>query len=214
MTHLDLKTIEELPSRFRANFINSVTGYKSCNLIGTRSSQGISNLAIFSSLVHIGSSPAMLGFILRPLTVRRDTFDNIRQLGQFTINQVSSLIAEQAHQTAAKYEQQLSEFEAVDLTEQYLDDFKAPYVAESMIKIGCSYRNHYPIEENGCILVIGSVDHAYFPADIQDPDGFLELDKINTMAAMGLDGYALPRFLGRLSYARPHSKPELIEHGS
>ncbi|QBA63492.1 flavin reductase family protein [Muriicola soli] len=214
MAHLDLQEIEKLNSRYRANFINSITGYKSCNLLGTRSSEGNSNLAIFSSLLHIGSSPALIGFVLRPLTVRRDSFNNIKQTGQFTVNQVSSEFFKQAHQTAAKYKEEDSEFEAVGLTAQYLDDFKAPYVKESQLKIGCTYKNHYLLEENGCILVIGAVEHIYFPQAIQDPDGFLELNKINTVTAMGQDGYALPAFLGRLSYARPGSEPNFIEHGS
>ncbi|MBT8285579.1 MAG: flavin reductase [Flavobacteriaceae bacterium] len=214
MTHIDLEYINNLDSRFRANFINSLTGYKSCNLIGTCSAKGEANLAIFSSLMHIGSSPALLGFVLRPLTVRRDTFENIKQTGLFTVNQVASDFLEQAHQTAAKYRQQEPEFEAVGLNEHYLDGFKAPYVAESQIKIGCSYKNHYLLEENDCILVIGAVEHIYFPDHIQHTDGFLELDKINTMAAMGQDGYALPKFLGRLSYARPESKPHFIKNGA
>ncbi|MEZ2415918.1 flavin reductase family protein [Muriicola sp. E247] len=214
MTHIDLERIDKLDSRFRANFINSLTGYKSCNLIGTRSEKGETNLAIFSSLVHIGSSPAMLGFILRPLTVRRDTFENIKQTGLYTVNQVASDFLDQAHQTAAKYKQQTSEFKEVGLNEQYLDGFKAPYVAESKIKIGCSYKNHYLLEENDCILMIGAIEHIYFPDHIQDTDGFLELDKINTVAAMGQDGYALPKFLGRLSYARPESKPNFIKNGT
>ncbi|MBT8282035.1 MAG: flavin reductase family protein, partial [Muriicola sp.] len=99
MTHLDLQEIEKLNSRYRANFINSITGYKSCNLLGTHSRAGNTNLAIFSSLLHIGSSPALLGFVLRPLTVRRDSFKNIEKTGQFTVNQVSSDLFKQAHQT-------------------------------------------------------------------------------------------------------------------
>ena len=214
MKHFDKDAITNLPSRTRANFINSITGYKSCNLIGSRSPDGISNLAIFNSLLHIGSSPALIGFLLRPLTVRRDSFDNLIQSGVFTVNQVSYDMAEQAHQTAAKYESEVSEFEEVGLTEEFLDDFKAPYVAESSLKIGCRYKNHYTLEENGCILVIGSVEHIYLPPDIQDPDGFLHLEKIKTVSSMSLDGYALPSFLGRLAYARPDTQTRPLEHGT
>lgn len=203
-----------MPSRFRANFINSITGYKSCTLIGTRSPGGSTNLAIFNSLMHIGSSPALIGFILRPLTVRRDTFDNLMASGQFTVNQVSADIVRQAHQTSAKYEEGISEFAAVGLTEEYLDDHKAPYVAESQLKIGCSYKNHYTLEENGCLLVIGAVEHVYFPKEIQDPDGFLHLEKISAVSSMALDGYALPEFLDRYAYAKPGKKTESLGHGA
>jgi len=210
MKHYLSEDIAQLSSRFRANLINSITGYKSCNLIGTKSKEGCSNLAIFSSVIHIGSSPPLLGFILRPLTVRRDTFTNLMELGYFTVNQVSAEIHQKAHQTAAKYEKEISEFVTTGLKEEYLDDFAAPYVAESSIKIGCRYKNHYTLVENQCLLVIGSIERLYFPEEIQDTDGFLRLDKTDTIAAMGMDGYALPAFLNRMSYARPDSESSIL----
>ena len=50
----------------RLNLINSITGVKPSNLIGTKSKDGFSNLAIFSSVVHLGSKPPLIGFITRP----------------------------------------------------------------------------------------------------------------------------------------------------
>lgn len=214
MNHLFLEDIAQLPPRFRANLINSVTGYKSCNLIGSKSTDGETNLTIFSSVIHIGSSPPLLGFILRPLTVRRDTFNNIKELGFFTVNQVSAEMHHRAHQTSAKYEKGVSEFVATGFEEEYLDGFKAPYVTESAIKIGCRYTNHYTLSENDCLLVIGAIERLYFPKEMQDTDGFIRLDKAATVTAMGMDGYALPAFLDRLSYARPDSEINLISNGS
>lgn len=212
MKHYLSVDMAQLSPRFRANMINSVTGYKSCNLIGTKSGQGQSNLAIFSSVIHIGSSPPLLGFILRPLTARRDTFANLKELGYFTVNQVSAEMHRKAHQTAAKYENDVSEFAETGLSEQYLDGFIAPYVAESTIKIGCQYKNHYILAENECLLVIGTIERLYFPEEIQDEDGFLRLDKAETVTAMGMDGYALPAFLDRMSYARPDSESSIISY--
>ena len=64
----------------RLNLINSCTGYKSANLIATKSKDGISNVALFSSVTHIGSNPPMISFITRPLTVKRDTYTNIKDI--------------------------------------------------------------------------------------------------------------------------------------
>ncbi len=202
--------LAQLPPRYRANLINSITGYKSCNMIGSKSGEGLSNLAIFSSVIHIGSSPPLLGFILRPLTVRRDTFNNIKDLGYFTVNQVSAKMHHMAHQTSAKYEKDVTEFTATGFKEEYLDEFAAPYVAESSVKIGCRYQNHYVLKENDCLLVIGAIERIYFPAEIQEKDGFIRLDKIDTITAMGMDGYALPAFLDRMSYARPDIESSII----
>jgi flavin reductase (DIM6/NTAB) family NADH-FMN oxidoreductase RutF len=45
----------------RLNLINSCTGYKSANLIATKSVDGAVNVAIFSSITHL-SNPALIGF--------------------------------------------------------------------------------------------------------------------------------------------------------
>lgn len=66
--------ISQLNSRIRGRLINSATGYKSANLIATKSKEGQPNVAVFSSVVHIGAHPPILGFVLRPTTVPRHTY--------------------------------------------------------------------------------------------------------------------------------------------
>ncbi|PIB22927.1 flavin oxidoreductase [Maribacter sp. 4U21] len=213
MKHFNTVHFSYLQSRFKANLINSCSGYRSSNLLATCNEKGESNLAIFNSIVHIGSNPPMLGFVLRPLTVRRDTYDNFKATGYFTVNQVSKNNFKQAHQTAAKYDKGVSEFAKTGLSEEYLDDFKAPYVKESTIKIGCSYENEYEIKENGCILIIGKIEHLYLPEEIIHKDGWVQLDKADTVTSIGLDGYALPKILDRLSYAKPDQETRSVLDG-
>lgn len=203
MGHYSEKDLNSLPSRFRANLINTCTGYKSSNLLATRSKDGITNVAMFNSIVHVGSNPALLGFILRPLTVRRDTYRNFKENGVFTVNQVHNTILWDAHHTSAKYEEGISEFSKTSLTEAYLDNFQAPYVEESAIKIGCRYQNEYHIKENGCLFIIGAIEHLYLPDKIVHDDGWVQLDMADTVSTIGLDGYALPKLLERFAYARP-----------
>lgn len=203
MKHFSKEDLGKMPSRYKAHLINSCTGYKSANLLGSISGNGNTNLAIFNSVVHIGSTPPMLGFILRPLTVKRNTYANFKESGYFTVNQVNEAIIEDAHHTAASYDEDISEFSKTNLTESYLDNFQAPYVKESAIKLGCSYVNEYEIKENGCLLIIGAIEHIYLPDDILHDDGWLQLDKANTVAINGLDAYALPRLLARFGYAKP-----------
>ena len=214
MKYISKNDLQKLDSRYRANLINSCVGYKSCNLLGTLSEHGVTNLALFNSVIHIGSNPALLGFILRPLTVRRDTYTNIKRSGFFTVNHVNKGIYKDAHHTSAKYAEDVSEFSKTDLTEQYLNDFPAPYVKESTPKIGCSYVNEYKILENECILIIGAIEHLYLPEAVMHEDGFVQLNKMNTMATIGLDGYALPNLLHRLHYARPDEETKIIERGA
>ena len=72
---IDSKKIAEFSKIYRLNLINSVTGYKPANLIGTKSRGGISNLAIFSSVVHLGSKPPLIGIVTRPNTCLLYTSD-------------------------------------------------------------------------------------------------------------------------------------------
>ncbi|MGB5944296.1 MAG: flavin reductase family protein [Leeuwenhoekiella sp.] len=210
MIHYSAAEISELPSRYRAHFINSCTGYKSANLLGSCSADGKSNLAIFSSVTHLGSNPPLLGFVLRPTTVMRNTYDNLKESGVFTVNHVNQNIIKEAHQTSAKYEGDISEFDKTELTEEYLDGFKAPYVKEAYIKLGCEYVNEYFLTENDCLLIIAAIKTVYIPEDVQTDDGWLNLEKAQTVTVNGLDGYALPQVLNRFSYAQPNEPLQSI----
>ncbi len=204
MKHIDSLAISKMEKIFRLNLINSCTGFKSANLIATKSKKGNPNVAVFSSVTHMGSNPAMLGFITRPLSVARNTYKNIKETSYFTVNHIHEKMIEQAHQTAAKYDENISEFNKTGLSEQYLHDFHAPYVKQSEIKLGCKYLNEYHIKENDTLLVVAAIEHIYFDEGIQMPDGWLRLDDAGTVAVNGLDGYALPSLLDRFHYARPN----------
>ena len=206
MKHISSEDIKEMEKIFRLNLINSSTGYKSANLIATKSKGGNPNVAVFSSVTHMGSNPAMLGFVTRPLSVARNTYKNIRETSYFTVNHIHEKMIEQAHQTAAKYDEDISEFHKTGLSEEYLDDFYAPYVKQSEIKLGCKYLNEYHIKENDTLLLVASIEHIYFDEGIQMPDGWLRLDDAGTVAVNGLDGYALPNLLDRFHYARPNQE--------
>ncbi|MCF4102416.1 flavin reductase family protein [Gillisia sp. M10.2A] len=203
MKHYTLHDLDALDRIFRNNLINSATGYKSANLLATQSRNGNTNLAVFNSVTHLGSNPPLLSFILRPTTVARNTYKNISETNYFSINHINSNIIAQAHQTSAKYDSEISEFTKTGLTEEYLDDFFAPYLKESFIKLGCRYINEYLIKENNTIMIIAEIQHLYFMEDIEMTDGWLQLDKAQTVAINGLDGYALPSLLDRFGYARP-----------
>jgi len=212
MKHYTNNDLQQLEKLFRGNLINSCTGYKSANLIGTKSKEGIENLAIFNSVNHVGSNPPMLSVLFRPTTIARNTYDNIKETGNFTVNHVSADYIQQAHQTSAKYDASISEFNKTSLEAFYRDTFTAPYVKDSPIQLGCSFINEYHIKENDTILVIAKIDHLYIRDGLELPDGWLNLENANTVVTNGLDGYALPKLLDRFSYARPNQETTSIKH--
>jgi len=145
----------------------------------------------------------MLGYILRPTTVPRNTFKNIKETKLFTVNHIVSDIINDAHHTSAKYPEEISEFDKTNLEQEYKDGCKAPFVKGSPVQLVCKYLNEYNIEENGTILVVASIEELYFNEDLISDSGFLQLDKGNVVTVNGCDGYALPSLLNRFEYQRP-----------
>ncbi len=204
----DIQAMQRIP---RLTLINAITGFKSANLIGTVNTEGVPNLAVFSSAVHIGSEPPLIGIVTRPVVpdgkTSRHTYNNIKSSGFFTINHISIDIIEQAHQTSASYPDGISEFEAVGLTPQYLGLKNVPYVAESNIKMGLEFVEEYHIKANQTTLIIGKVIELFLPEDCLDEKGNLDLNGAKTVALSGLDTYHATEMIHRLSYVRvPLSK--------
>ena len=148
MAEFSLEDINKMHHVYRINLINSCSGYKSANLIGSISNEGITNVAVFSSITHLGSTPPTLGFIVRPTTVPRDTYKNIMESGIFTINHVYEDILEDAHHTSAKYEEEISEFDITELEAEYHNDCKAPFVKGSPVQMEMRFIEEYHIKSN------------------------------------------------------------------
>ena len=188
---------------FRINLINSSSGYKSANLIGTKSNDGIENVAVFSSITHIGSNPPLLGFFLRPTTVARHTYDNIKETGLYTINHIHDGILEDAHHTSAKYPKSISEFSVTNLKSEYKGIHNVPFVAFAPIQILMKFVEEYPISANNTILVIGEIQELYVKEVMLETDGFINLSQGHIAAINGLDGYTIPDLKKRFDYQRP-----------
>ena len=200
--HLTKNNIENLDRIKRLNLINSIAGIRPANLIGT-SKNNISNLAIFSSVMHLGSSPALMGFILRPEgEVKRHTYENIKANGIFTINHVPIEKVSNSHATSAKFPETESEFKHCDFTEQWLNGFDAPFVQESQLKIGLSYVQSIPIEINKTSLIIGQVEHLIVENQRIDQDGSIDLEIINSIGVSGLNSYYDLKKIASFPYAR------------
>lgn len=211
MKHLNTDHLAQLPSRKRAHLVNSVVGYKSIHLIGTHW-EGWSNLCIVSTLTHLGSNPALLGFVLRPTTVPRHTYDILQKNPYFTVNNVTEILIEGGHQSSASYEEQVNEFVEVGLKEEWKNEFKAPYVQDSPIQLGCKWIREMPIIENGCRFLIGQIEEIYIQEALitENSDGFLPLENAGLICGSGMDGYYRPTFLHRRNYAQPNVPPHII----
>lgn len=205
---LQKEEIEKLERKFRLNLINSISGIKPANLIGTKSVTDKENVAIFSSVVHLGSNPAQLGFIMRPQTeIPRDTYPNIVETGFYTINHVSQSFIKKAHFTSAKLEKGDSEFDRMKLEKEYLGGFHAPFVKDSPVKIGMKHMESIPLP-NGCILVIGTVEMIILPDPVINELGQLNLEDYSGVGISGLNTYYGLNMLESFPYVREDEIPD------
>lgn len=194
-------------NKYRLKFINSLSGYKGVHLIGTKGKNGVANLAIFNSIVHISSDPARVGFIIRPLTVPRDTYENIIETKYYTINHIHKSLLERAHFTSTKFPNTQSEFDVCNLNEEYHSNFHAPFVGESMIKIGLKLVEDIEIKESGCRLIIGEIQLVDTKSEFIEKDGQLDLEKANDVCVTGLNQYSSVKKLVNIPYAREENLP-------
>lgn len=203
MQEITQAQILEMPKYYRAAFINSIAGFKPAMLIGTKDSSNNENLAIFNSIVHIGAHPPLIGFIHRPVSVERHTYENIHSLGEFTMNAVHTDIYKQAHHTSARYPNEISEFTQANLTSQYRDGIQVPFVAESRIQLHCTFQEENYISINNTILIIGSIESVYLSSHIVEEDGFISHHRANSVAIGGLDRYYSTCEIAQMPYAKP-----------
>ncbi len=199
-------TLEEILSAdrfYRMHLINTVAGLRSALLVGTMGHRGAANLGVFNSVTHLGATPPLLGFVLRPLTVPRHTYHNIKAKGYFTLNHIHPEILERAHQSSANYDERTSEFSAVGLTPQFSERHPAPYVAESRVKMGLEFVEEHPIQANGALFIVGKIVEILLPEDMPAEDGHVYPEQSESLAVLGLDTYYRGQRDTQLGYARP-----------
>ena len=206
------ESIMSLDKNKRVQLINSLGGFKSVSLIGTSDLEGNTNLAIFSSIFHIGANPPLIGLIFRPSPPERNTYNNIIDTGFYTINHINESIYRQAHQTSARYDQTESEFEITNLKPEYKDSFFAPYVAESNIQLGIEFKETITIPINNTTMIIGEITQIYIPENCLSEDGFVDIEKANSITCSGLDSYHKTVQLDRLNYAKPNQEITSIKY--
>jgi flavin reductase (DIM6/NTAB) family NADH-FMN oxidoreductase RutF len=179
-------------------------------LLGSISKEGIPNVAVFSSVTHLGSNPPTLGFILRPTTVPRDTYKNIKDTGVFTINHIHEDIIDDAHHTSAKYPTSISEFEVTSLEEEYKGNFKAPFVKNCPVQMSMKFIEEIFVPSNNVLLIVAQVQELYIHDELLQEDGLINLSKGNIATINGLDTYAIPKFKKQLNYQRPKNTNKMV----
>ena len=206
LNQISYEQIMNMEKQERVHFANSLGGFKSVGLIGTKNYKNQTNLAIVDSILHIGSNPPLFGIVFRPGVVERHTLENILETGFYTINHITEKIHKQAHQTSARYDRACSEFDETGLIPEYKNAFFAPFVKESNVKLAMEFKEKVTLSINSTVLIIGEVKDVYFPEDCLQKDGFLDIEKAASLTCSGLDSYHKTTRISRLSYAKANKE--------
>ena len=189
MRNIYKREIIEMDRFERVNLLTSLSGIKAASLVGTISNRNVSNVAIFSSIIHLGSNPPLVGLLIRPQTKKiSDTYVNIKSNNSFTINHVNENIIKKSHYTSAKTDSAKSEFDDVGLTEEYIDNFLSPFVKESDIGFGLLYDEEILLSNN-CKLIIGEIDNIKLNKNIKSKNGIIDLANSNSIGVDGIGTY-------------------------
>ncbi len=200
--------IKKLDKVYRLNLINSITGIKPANLIATRSKNGVDNVAIFSSVVHLGSNPAMIGFVMRPQSnTNTDTYQNILDTKFYTINHITQKIYKKAHMTSGKTDS--SEFDILSIDKEN-SDFNVPFIKGSPVQIGMKLLKTIDLP-NKCIFIIGEPEIILINDKIITSEGKINLSSGDIVGISGLDGYYNLNYLDSLEYVRNLNDIDLDE---
>ena len=106
--------------------------------IGSRSADGINNLAPYSFFNAVAASPPTV--IFAPTgqpDARKDTLSNVRETGVFSVNIVNFELGPQMNATSGTYPNDVDEFEVAGLTVLEAESIDAPMVAEAPATFEC-----------------------------------------------------------------------------
>lgn len=137
--------------------------------IGTVSSDGVRNLAPYSFFNCVSGNPPTVVFS-PGAGGRKDTLDNVRATGEFTVNIVTEEVVEAMNASAASVDASVDEFEAVGVTAVQSTEVGPPMVGECRANFECKVTHLIPVGDpiDGNVLVIGEVVVVHINDDIFD----------------------------------------------
>ncbi|AQQ16261.1 Flavin reductase like domain protein [Corynebacterium glaucum] len=159
--------------------------------------EGRENIAPYSQWQNLTFDPPMVMFSANqyPDGRRKDTVLNAEQTGWFVWNMATYDLREEVNKSAMALPHEESEWDHLEVTKIYADNYPVPMIAESPIKFECRYKTTLRIPGNtpvGTIdLVVADVETIHINEDFLDADGKIGVLKIRPIARMGYFDYTV-----------------------
>ena len=184
----------EVPKRDMHQILLSGVAPRPIALVSTISKDGILNLAPYSFFNAFASNPPIIaiGPAISAATGKiKDTYTNIVETGECTINAVTFDMTEQISLASCEFPPNVNEFEKTSLHPIESHKVRAPRVMESPFQMECTLIESIALKRdiggNGNIMLLEVVkihadEHAF-------SDGKLDPQKLDLVARMGYDYY-------------------------
>lgn len=162
-------TVSELTGRDGYKLTTGLVVPRPIGWIGSLSAHGVPNLAPYSFFNAVSGDPPT--FVFSPgRSSRKDTLDNVRVVGEFTINIVSVEVMEAMNASSASFDADVDEFAACGLTAVASTSIRPPMVAECKANIECVVTQIVDVghPQLGNALVIGEAVAVHVAEELLD----------------------------------------------
>ena len=155
------------------------------------SAAGVENIAPYSQWQNLTFDPPMVMFAANryPDGRRKDTVLNAEETGWFVWNMATYALREAVNLSAMALPPEESEFDHLNVTRDYADNYRVPMVAESPCKFECRYLNTHTqrgASNVGTVdIVFAQVEMIHINDQLIRPDGRLDIAAIEPIARMG-----------------------------
>jgi flavin reductase (DIM6/NTAB) family NADH-FMN oxidoreductase RutF len=163
---------------------------------GTRSREGVNNLAPFSFFNAFSSTPPIVGFSTIPRLDgrKKDTLQNVIDSKCFTLSTVSHKLVTQMSKSAALLEPEEDEFSYAGLEPAEAQTIDAPYVKDALLVFECELNQviSFGDVEGSGNLILGQIKHINIDDDIYE-DGYVNFEKLDPVGRLAGNWYATIR---------------------
>ncbi|MEP3350384.1 MAG: flavin reductase family protein [Marinomonas sp.] len=164
-------------------------------LITSINNKGELNAAPFSFFNALSANPPLIGFGIQrmPDGQPKDTYKNIIESKEFTVNIVSDALVEAMNICAVQFESNVDEASMAGLSVTLGTLINTPRIKESMISLECKLFSNLSTGEYGDLL-LGEVIMAHINESIIDKDNlYINQIGLDAVGRMGGQGYVRTR---------------------
>ncbi len=183
--------VSKLPKSQVYKLMTSVIVPRPIAWISTISKDGVPNVAPFSYFAGVSSEPPLLMVSIgsKEEGIKKDTWKNIEETGDFVVNMVTKELLEKMNLTSAPFDENVDEFDVAKLTKKPASVVKAPLIAESPVNIEC--RKFQILEIGSMGIIFGEVLKVHVRDDILNEKVYVDTTKLEIVGRLGGANYCI-----------------------